>query len=482
MKKLALVIAASLAGTLVASAAVTTAATASVQDLPVAIQVISRADISDGVVQDITDLLQTVPDVQSFRYGDNPRGVATLPRDTNPGATPDYIGAAVIRPGAAGYASLVNALENEATLTTIAGHGVVDTNEYAFFIASRAMPTSRGASVPSLTSQIDFVIGFPGMTGWIADAAFPGDTWQGGSLVASTIEAGGLPLDFALVKTESSVDELAFDGAVYVADDWVVAAVDTKALASYGGTDWTYGFASHTHAGEYGDCNTCESIVTAYPSVPRTATDLYHMGDTITLEISGTESSDDDTDADDNASNGGKSEGGASSDGSGSSIFGWLLLLAIIVAIVWFVWKKRGSGGASTPRECEPKRKAWASAKKIAKGRADLVATAKANVAAQEGRIADLKARKKDLADARKGPSVGTSGGVQFAKLDGELIKVADLKDIAASVDKRIKDETAKLPDVKARLAERQENLKEAKATEAAAKKNLDACLAEHSA
>ena len=64
--------------------------------------------------------------------------------------------------------------------------------------------------------------------------------------------------------------------------------------------------------------------------------------------------------------------------------------------------------------------------------------------------------------------------------LDGELIKVADLGDIVASVNQRIKDETAKLPEVKARLAERQANLKEAKAAEAPTKKAFDACLAAH--
>ena len=58
-------------------------------DTPAAVTVLEHSTLTETPVRSIADVLNALPNVASYRYGDDPSGAATLDRDAVPAASPD---------------------------------------------------------------------------------------------------------------------------------------------------------------------------------------------------------------------------------------------------------------------------------------------------------------------------------------------------------------------------------------------------------
>lgn len=433
-----------------------------VTDSPSAVAVISQADLAESTVTDIASVLSKVPNVASYRYGDDPGGTATLDRNAFPAASPDLIGAAVLSPGTLGYDRLTTAIEANALSFASVGAGLTMDADYALFIATREESAGVGPTA-GLAAQVDFPIGFAGHPGWVASRQFPGDTWQGASLVLS----GQLQLDDSfqanLIDVTNGFQPRAFDGVVAVGPDWTMAAVDMGTLTGLGtltgySTDpIVWGFASHVHDGSYGQCADCRSIVTAYPGVPRTVDALYPLtGEPIALATPSPEPV------------------------PGAADFPiWIVVLvlalvvlaALVVAIWWFVVR-----GRRPEDDCSPLLRAWNAAKRRTAAARGFLESANEHFNARMLRVAELEVLIAEYQRALDGPQAG-SGGRMYAHLDGELILVDGLAELIAHVDADLADARAEADRAKEDLDARLDAFTRAEEEEQAARNAYEACV-----
>lgn len=437
-------------------------------DQPAAIAVISQAELAKTTVTDISALLAKVPTVSSYRYGDNPRGVATLDRNVAPAATPDLIGAVVLRSGTTGFDGLTTSLRGLSSQYQALGDGLVDNKEYLLFIATRA-ETTAASSTTGLATQIDFPIGFSDTTGWVAQPKFPGDTWQGASLVLSGQLAIDGQFQASLIDIGNGFQPIDFDGMFATGPDWAMAAVDWDTLAAFNPQPVSWGFASHVHDGKFGSCADCASIVTAYPSVPRTFADLYPLSTTAIVLDAPT--------AEEPASE--ETQPPAVESGGFPLwltilIVGIIVLvvLAIVVALGWFLLARR-----KTTSDCDRERRAWDDAKRrLATAREFLESQSEA-FNARMARVGEVEALLAEYKRALAGPTAG-SGGNEFAKIDGELILVSGLEELIAHLESDLTDAQSDANREKAELDRRLEVFTQAEAEEAVAHAAYVACIA----
>lgn len=474
-------------GAIAAIAAAPITAEIEISDRGSAISVIGASDLSDLTVTSIADLVGSVPGVQSYRYGDDPTGSATLDRDTDPAATPDLLGGFVLQSDGVGYLNLQMTIESSAQYFVQSGDGLVDDQTYAFFVSSRQMPVhgaSGDGSTPltGLYRQMDWTIAYDGLAGWIPDAMYPGDTWQGASLALTATTGPGVDFSASLCDLNAGLVPIDFDGFVAWGNDWTIAAIDYGTLKDYGehwevGLSLRYGFSSHIHDGSMGSSPSGASIVTTYPPAPRASTDFYGfpLDRPITVTLGG-----DDQYAEDD----GFSEwcwcwllGGA---GFGAGLGWWYLDsrrrgLPFAPAYTLRRGLDRARGVPVPPVDCEPARAKWKAAERARRAREGLVNSAKEFLDSRMARVSELQARLATYNTALRGPRGGT-GGNDFARLDGQLIGYDDLKDMRDAAQQEIADARAEAERAKAEVDERLAALKKAEATEKAAQKAFDAC------
>jgi len=254
------------------------------------VTVIDRSDLSATSPVNVADLLRTLPQGTAYRYADDIRGVPTLARNDAPYAQPDVVGAGIFDPGSVGFGNTIDVIRGEATIFAAGSGEPLPEVPMAMFFSGR--DPNLGTSVGELEGgvdrfvQIDFVVGFEGSPGWEAIDTFPGDTWQGGSLILSAkIQPGEDPV-VELIDANDGFASVPFVGFFAAGPDWVIAGVDVASLVAYGGTgEMRWAFGSHVHDGSYGACETCLSVINAYPPVPRTIDDLVVFPPAIPLSI-----------------------------------------------------------------------------------------------------------------------------------------------------------------------------------------------------
>ena len=220
-----------------------------------------------------------------------------------------------------------------------------------------------------LSQNFSFPMSFPGQPTWQALPAYPGDTWQGGSVIPYvTQEPGGTGVfnfntsvvqpDGSLVNTPSGSIFVAGGDSMFVfvpADNFPGLTPDTVG-------DLGFGVAVHLHDGSFGACATCDSTVTAFPPVPRDGDGglglftrpsnawpviLTSIADEATATpgpASGTESTP-------TGSNAGPDTGGgifqAADDGGGSSttiIIGGIVVTIAVAGGATYAWTRRQDG------------------------------------------------------------------------------------------------------------------------------------------
>ena len=449
-----------------------------------AIAVISQSSLDDAPVQSVEDVLRALPDVQTYRYGDDPNGSATLGRDTVPAASPDMLGVAILDPGMAGYGDLEATIASYSAEYGTAGVGLDDAADYALFIATRSGPLGTTASTPpsALWVQTDFLIGWDDMPGWQAAPQFPGDTWQGASLALTATADPGGALTFELQDLQNNFASLDFDGFYARGDTWTMAAIDVDTITGYGGANWKYAFASHVHDGSFGSCPTCASIVTAFPAVPRMSSNLLdldpHAWVSLTPETTDlvvVETSDPLADS--------------------WCFWLWIVLGGGAVGLgAWWYWDYRAArpwwpctvsrrawervrGIESPPRACEPQRTRWRAAVRRTEQWADMVKAATDFLAEQKARLRDAEARKASYDKALKGPR-GGGEGQDFSSLDGQLIRHADLEGMLRRAKADVLDARDDVARATRDLASRKASLAAAEADAEDAKAAFDACVA----
>lgn len=430
-------------------------------DQPGAIAVISRAEIATTTVTDIESLLSKIPGVASYRFGDDPHGTATLDRDVVPAATPDLIGAMVLRPGTAGFGGLDAAIQGSSSEYQTVGNGLNDLGDYLFFIATRAGQTTASPQ-PGLVSQIEFPIGFAGETGWVAQSKFPGDTWQGASLVLSSQLTLEGKFTTTLYDVGNGFAPLPFNGLFARGPDWAMAAVDWGTLEAYNPRPVSWGFASHVHDGSFGSCSTCASIVTAYPPVPRTSADLYPLAATaIDLDKPTAE----------------ETRPPTATDQSGTLpwlplvIIGFVLLF-ILIALSWFLSARR-----KEPTACDRERREWEDAKRRLEAARELLESQHEAFNERMARVTEVETLLAEYEQALEGPTA-VSGGTEFARLDGELIVVSDLKELIGHLKADLADARSDADRERVELDRRLARFTEAEEQEAAARAAYEACMA----
>ncbi len=467
----------------VAAALIAGSAPASIDDTdaPAAVTVIENSTLASTPVRSIADALNALPQVSSYRYGDDPTGVATLDRDAVPAASPDLLGVALLDPGSAGYGDLQSMIASYSAEYAVAGQGLDDAHDYALFIATR-----DGALDPTVTPrddlwvQTDFLIGWDDLPGWTALKKYPGDTWQGASLALTAQLQPGKPLTLDLEDTANDFASVPFNGFFALGDSWAMAAIDLDTITGYGGADWKYGFASHVHDGSYGSCPTCASRITTYPAVPRMSADLYDLSPNAWVSLTPSVAS-----------------GVADEGGGGKAWCLWLGILfgagALGMGAWWYAdrratrpwWpctvSRRGwerlRGIESPPRACEPQRTRWKSAARRVAQWTDMVGAATGFLAERRARVVELETKKKAYERALKGPR-GGGEGQDFASLDGELIRYDDLERLAHLTDADLADARADEARAAKDLDDRKASLAAARADEKESKAAFDACVA----
>ena len=209
------------------------------QELPIAVSVLGRADIQETNIVDVASLLEKLPGVSRYRFGDDPQGVATLRSEVVPLSMPDALGAVVLDPGSVGFGEFIDVVRDSSATFVSAGDGLGGDLLAAFFIASmNSLSDLPPGSNDDLFIQAEFVIGFDEMPGWQALDAYLGDTWQGDSLIVSGMQTPGEPITFDLIDVNNEFASVMFDGFFAYHDDWVIAAVDVGNVGVIRGAEY----------------------------------------------------------------------------------------------------------------------------------------------------------------------------------------------------------------------------------------------------
>ncbi|MEX1021983.1 MAG: hypothetical protein WD058_02440, partial [Dehalococcoidia bacterium] len=109
---------------------------------------------------------------------------------------------------------------------------------------------------------------------WTPLPQYPGDTWQGGSFFPTVTQDGSGFFQFSAqaVGDDGQLMETPTDSVIVIGGNQIglfapvqeYPGLDESTLGDFG-----YGFAVHIHDGSMGSCATCQSIVSAFPAVPR---------------------------------------------------------------------------------------------------------------------------------------------------------------------------------------------------------------------
>jgi hypothetical protein len=111
--------------------------------------VLGRSDIQQTNIVDIASLLEKLPGVSRYRFGDDPQGVATLRSQVVPLSMPDALGAVVLDPGSVGFGEFIDVVRDSSATFVSAGDGLGDDLPAAFFIGS--MNTSATCHQAAMT-------------------------------------------------------------------------------------------------------------------------------------------------------------------------------------------------------------------------------------------------------------------------------------------------------------------------------------------
>lgn len=466
----------------------------------VPVDVVNMTDLAANSPVDIAELLQLVPPGNSYRYADDVRGLPTLGPDTVPFAQPDVVGAGLFDPGAVGFGNTIDVLREMSDSFEINRDGLVDVQMAVFFMGREEPSGVDVADFEDLFIQIDIPIGFEGAPGWEAVPAFPGDTWQGGSLILSIQMAPGEDTVFELIDATNNFGSIPFDGFFAAGVDWAVLGVDVTTLEMYGGPgDMRWAFASHVHDGSYGACETCLSVINAFPQVPRTVNDLLSFPPGITLApqplptttTSTTTTTTTTTEAPlvttTTTTTTTTTEaplvtttlpGGdpASVDDDSGGSFPWIpsgVAIALLGGSLLY-FARRDDDSPTT--DCDRLLREWKDAERRRKIAEEFLGSSYENFQARSLRVMELEAMRAEYVDAMNGPRGGI-GGLDMVRLDGQLIGVEGLQGMIDALDGQIEGAQADLERAKAEVDERLETYNAAVEVEDAARAAYEACI-----
>ncbi len=209
-------------------------------------------------------------DVQTFRFGDDPSGTPTLAEADSAWLTPDRLGAGLVEWGS----DTLPAVSGEGVQTngdiwaTIGGGPKPDTI-YVLYWAELNGPLP-GPDGPDLWQNLAFPTSLHDHEGWVAQAPYVGDTWQGAAFVPM-LTYGPDPWSFGVQEVVGGdlVDRNDLSGFAYVGDTTLVMAFEASPLLGDSPPEmlpWIgVGFAGHAHDGSFGATPDGLSRVTAWP-------------------------------------------------------------------------------------------------------------------------------------------------------------------------------------------------------------------------
>jgi len=464
------------------------------QDTPTPISVIDQTDWAVNSPVNVADLLNALPEGTAYRYANDIRGVPTLGRNDAPYAQPDVVGAGIFDPGTVGFGNTIDVIRGEATIFATGSGESLPEVPMAMFFSGRdpnlGTSVDEGEGGVDRFVQIDFVVGFEGSPGWEAIDAFPGDTWQGGSLILSAkMQPGEAPF-VELIDANNEFASVPFSGFFAAGPDWMIAAVDLNTLIANGGDgEMRWAFGSHVHDGSYGACETCLSVINAYPPVPRTIDDLVVFPPVIPLsipEVATTTTTSTTTTTtttpppattitspgDDPATG----EDGTGEDGTGGS-FPWIPIGIGIVGIggALLIFTKKDDE-ESPVKDCDPLLAKWKDLTRQRETAEEFLGSAYENFQARQLFLMEMEATRDEYLQAQSGPR-GGSGGLDMVKLDGQLIQYDDLQELIDGLVEPIADAQWEVEraneDVERRLATYNAALE----AEEAARAEYEACV-----
>jgi flagellar biosynthesis chaperone FliJ len=461
----------------------------------VPVSVIEQSDLALSSPTNVEDLLQRLPQVTAYRYADDVRGVPTLGRDAAPFAQPDFIGAGVFDPGDVGFGNTIEVIRGESSVAAIGPTGALADTSMVLFFAGRD-PGPDGALDefdigPGLQAQVDLVIGFDGLPGWQAIDAFPGDTWQGGSLILSAQLMPGEPPVLDLINANDGFESVPFSGFFAAGPDWMIAGVDVDTLVANGGPgEMRWAFGSHVHDGSYGACETCLSVINAYPPVPRTVNDLMvfpapitlmmpeattttTMATTTTLALTTTTSPPPATTI---TSPG---DDPATVDGGTGGSFPWIPIgigFAGIGGALLIFTKKDDEEEESPDNDCDPLLRKWKDLTRQRETAEEFLGSAYENFQARQLFLMELEATRDEYIQAQSGPRGGI-GGLDMVRLDGQLIQYDGLQELIDKLAEPIADAQREVERANEDVERRLETYNAALEAEEAARAAYEACI-----
>lgn len=464
-------------------------------DIPTAVAVLSETELVQTLPQNIEDILQVLPPGVHYRFGDDPTGEATLGVNVVPFADPDLFGGAMIDPGDVGFGNTLDVITRDSLYSVTAGDGLTDDKPYVFFVAGRSEPPEDEFEDPAdLTVQIDYPIGIKGQDGWVALDAFPGDTWQGASVVLSAQMVPEGEFVYHLIDAQNEFALIPFDGFFAAGADWTIAAVDYGALMDHsGGAELSYGYASHVHDGSYGRCDTCLSSIVTYPEVPRTESDLFGFPEPISLveaapppppppSSTTTTSTTTPTTTEPTpvTSTSPGDDPAAPVDGGGGGSIPWIpigigLLIAGAGAGVYF-GRKKPVVVPPPPGDCDPLLRKWKDLERQRETAEEFLGSAYEAFQGREQFLHALEAEKASYSKALEGPRGGV-GGLDMVRLDGQMIQYDGLQEMIQQITDTITEAQAAVSAANSEVEERLEKYNTAVEAENAARAEYEACI-----
>ncbi|VAW08458.1 hypothetical protein MNBD_ACTINO02-2782 [hydrothermal vent metagenome] len=455
---------------------------------PVPVSIIDRSDLALTSPTSVADLLQQLPEGTAYRYADDIRGVPTLGSDVAPFAQPDFVGAGVFNPGDVGFGDTIDVIRDASSVIASGGEGTFPDTPMVLFFAGREPgpggPLDEFVIGPGLQAQVDFVIGFEGSPGWEAIDAFPGDTWQGGSLILSTQLMPGEEPVVDLVNANDGFASVPFSGFFAAGPDWMIAGVDLDTLIANGGPgEMRWAFGSHIHDGSYGACEDCLSVINAYPPVPRTVDDLVVFPPTIPLSIpeaatTTTSTSTTTTTAVPPATtitSPGDDPATVDDDTGGS--FPWIPIGIGFAGIggALLIFTKKDDEESPT-KDCDPLLAKWKDLTRQRETAEEFLGSAYENFQARQLFLMELEATRDEYIQAQSGPRGGI-GGLDMVNLDGQLIQYDGLQELIDQLAEPIADAQREVERANEDVERRLETYNAALEAEEAARAAYEACI-----
>ncbi len=463
-------------------------ASAQTGDVPVPISVLEGTDLAEFSPTDLSTLFPDPAAAINFRYADDIRGIPTYGRDVAPFAQPDRFGAGVFDPGDVGFGNTIDVIRDGADLLITSSDTPLPHKRMILFFGARDKVTN-GADALALTApnvQVDFAIGFTDSPGWVALDDFPGDTWQGGSLILTTELATGQDPTFQLVDANNGFESIPFDGFFAAGADWIIAGVDLDTVIANGGTgDMVWGFGSHVHDGSYGVCEECQSVITTFPPVPRSVDDLVIFPPPITLVTPPAPTTTTTTVAPTTTTTlpppttitSPGDDPATVEDGTGAS-FPWIPVAIGFGGVIGgglLVVRRRDDDDPPTS-DCEPLFRAWKDYERQRETAEEFLGSAYENFQARKLFLMELTATRDEYIQAQSGPRGGI-GGLDMVRLDGQLIQYDGLQELIDQLGDPIAQAQDEVARANEEVEERLATYNAAVEAEDAAKAAYEACI-----